>query len=332
MSHDPRDTPNPFAPPRAGQQGNTEKTGSERLDELLPEDEDYTLNFPDDDYADDTYDPDDLLDDEEEREFNADWRDPAPLEYPDAEQAVDTPEPGPAQDWIDEDDTDATLSTQAKREHRETDPEESWQADPSADPGDSLAAGWPLGLIAVGAVALVLLIVGGYGVLSERSAMEGELRELRSQLAVAASPQDLAAERTRQRELVEGRDELAAEITALRLENQRLADTVRGLEQQLEAQQAATARATEAPPAATAPATGSGPWFVNFGSYSQREMAESWAARINPASGEVTVSSIAGGSLFRVRVVGLEDQASAQQVASDLQEAYDLSRLWVGQE
>ncbi len=226
--------------------------------------------------------------------------------------------------------------------------------------------GWPLGLIAVAVVAMVLLAAGGYGVIQQRSAMQNEIRQLQAELATAANPEELSAGREALRELEQRNQQQLASLDAAKAENRRLQDRVAGLERQLRAaaggsggttgstqaseatppvQAAARPAAPEsaAPkPAAPKPATagstlaaaagGTGDWFVNFGSYRQKEIAESWAKKLKPAAGKVVVSpgSKDGGTFYRVRVVALADRAEAEQVSRQLQQDYGLPRLWVG--
>ena len=77
-----------------------------------------------------------------------------------------------------------------------------------------------------------------------------------------------------------------------------------------------------------------GPWFVNFGSYAMRDMAQSWANRLRPAAGDVAIIPISsnGRTLYRLRVIGLADRATAQQVARKLEADLQVSKLWVGEE
>lgn len=201
---------------------------------------------------------------------------------------------------------------------------------------------WPLGLIAVAVLALLLLAAGGYGVMKQRAAMEEEIRELQSQLALAANPEDISATRASLGSLQEDNRELRTALSELRDENRQLSDTLAGLEQQLVSQRDAAARAATSPrPEAQAapaePATeaaGSGDWFVNFGSYSNRSVAEQWSARLEPGSGQVTVTDTErdGSTFYRVRVIDLASDSEAQAVARQLEQDYGLSKLWVGRE
>ncbi|HBM82851.1 MAG TPA: cell division protein, partial [Halieaceae bacterium] len=80
-----------------------------------------------------------------------------------------------------------------------------------------------------------------------------------------------------------------------------------------------------------------GAWFVNFGSYVQRAIAERWAQRLerdggNAVAGRVVIqpATVSGQDLFRVRVTGLESQQQARGIAATLEARYGLARLWVG--
>ncbi|HEY6131583.1 MAG TPA: SPOR domain-containing protein, partial [Halioglobus sp.] len=92
---------------------------------------------------------------------------------------------------------------------------------------------------------------------------------------------------------------------------------------------------TTAPKSATTrSATSSGPWFVNFGSYATRAMADTWATRLHPNRGEVIVAANTrdGKTLYRVRVVGLDSRNSAMDVARTLESELRVSALWVGKD
>jgi cell division septation protein DedD len=239
------------------------------------------------------------------------------------------------------------------------DPDLDWQEeDAYADEAVEDTGMWPLSLIAVAVVAVLLLAAGGYGVLQQRAAMQEEIRQLQADLATAVTPAEAAASREASRDLEQRNDELQARLEALTIENRRLEGAVSGLEARLEertaeaqkpAAPAATAPAPEAPAPAAKPAparpaapekapvtaTGAavdGGWFVNFGSYSQRAMAESWADRLQPQAGKVVVTTGSkGGELFyRVRVIDLASREQAERTARKLEGDYGLSRLWVG--
>jgi cell division septation protein DedD len=206
----------------------------------------------------------------------------------------------------------------------------------------------PLGLIAVAVLAVLLLAGGGYGVMQQRAATQAQIQQLQAELAAAVSPREVAAGRDAVRELERRSAELQASVDRLTVENLGLRDTVADLQAELEARQnsappstatsgdsgggAGTAR--KAVPAAPAPATStaSSGWFVNFGSYSQRQTAQSWVTRLQPAAGSVTVTSAnkAGETFYRVRVVGLSSREQAEGVARRLEREYSLPKLWVG--
>lgn len=231
----------------------------------------------------------------------------------------------------------------------EEQPDEEWDDDEEypdqlEEPEQETAHNWPLGLVIVGIVALVLLAAGGYGVIQQRSATQEEIRQLQATLATAASPADVAASREALREVEQRNENLMATVDRLSLENRRLADTVAGLEKQLATlSQAVPPKAAAAKPAAApkpaakakpepASAAAGGDWFVNFSSYSQRSVAESWAKKLKPTDGKAVVATSTrdGKTFYRVRIIGLNDRAAARKVAGELESAYNLPPLWVG--
>jgi hypothetical protein len=213
---------------------------------------------------------------------------------------------------------------------------------------------WPMLMLGVAALAVVLLAVGGYGVLSERAAQQKEIRSLQAQLATAVSPEEARASRDAAETARAEAAELGAERDALREEVTALEATVRELETQVASledaaseaaeAQAKTASATRESSATglgaaagagrSAAATAQGDWFVNFSSYAQEAAARRWAERLAVDSGRVVVQDARsnGRTLYRVRVVGLPDRDAAERVARRLEDAHDLPRLWVGRE
>ena len=256
------------------------------------------------------------------------------------------------QDWTEEDDDPEEADWDTEDEEIDLDPDDEPEDEPQSNES------WPIGLIAVAVVALLLLAGGGYGVMQQRAEMREEVRDLRAQLATAARPEQITDSRDAQRELTELNARLQEQLDSLTLENRQLADTVAGLENQLDAQRQAaikleearaaarkkTATGSSAPapavapkakpaPAAVAPtASGTGNWFVNFGSYSQQAVATDWAARLELSYGKVIVApaSANGKTVYRVRVVDLPSKADAERISMRLQQEYKLPTLWVG--
>ena len=171
------------------------------------------------------------------------------------------------------------------------------------------------------------------------------------------SPEEIATSRTEIVELENRNNDLQARLDTLALENRRLTRTVEDLESQLqaprdtEAKDVETKPVTPAPPPAepvrpaaadtpakAPPATSSAAatpgWFVNFGSYAQRDTAESWAARLKTPAGKVAVvtGSKEGKTFYRVRVVSLDSRDQAEGIARQLEQEHQLSRLWVGKQ
>ena len=227
---------------------------------------------------------------------------------------------------------------------------------------------WPLGLIAVAAVALMLLAAGGYGVIQERAETVEELRQLRETLTTVTSLDDAGVSQKALQTLKQSYDGLTINAEALMRENRRLTNAVAELEIQLEASQALlpasnkvivtsvsakTKRpasnsadpvapkpstpvfATPQPAAVTASMTASsGAWFVNVSSYSTRAAAEKWVDKVRPDAGNVIVSASTreGKTYYRVRVIGLANKSAAAQVARELETELTLDKLWVGHE
>jgi cell division septation protein DedD len=222
---------------------------------------------------------------------------------------------------------------------------------PFDDPAATTAsnpARWPMALAGLAVVAISLMAIGGYGVIDERAGLRLELEQLQGAMANAIGPEEAANLRQQAGRLAARNLELTAQMNTLQLENQGLADTITGLESQLETQLAAPAPAPAPVPEPAKPspaeqkaqslsavAAGSrGNWFVNFSSYGQRSVAESWAARIQPLQGTVAITTAKSGdkTMYRVRVVGLEDKAQAEKVARKLEQDYKLPATWIGKQ
>ncbi|MEM9254429.1 MAG: SPOR domain-containing protein [Pseudomonadota bacterium] len=259
--------------------------------------------------------------------------------------AEDSPSQERSIDW-EEEDSPVHATDRRDQDLDELDGEEddTWYEDEPFYEESHTNQGLPLGLIAVAVVALLLLGAGGYGVIQQRAETQAEIRELRAALATAASADDVSASQEALQLAQERNASLTSNLDELSAENRRLADMVTGLEAQLVAEQKATqaARADAAQAKAesakvAAPAQGSvssNAWFVNFGSYGQRDMANSWAARLKPEAGEVVVTtgSKDGSTFYRVRVVNLPNRNSAEQVAGQLQNDFGVPKLWVGKQ
>jgi cell division protein FtsN len=200
---------NPFDRNKRQQPGFSAFEGDESLPYEEPDrDTDYTSGFREDSLEDDEFD--DYLPEEDDREGD----DPPVL----GESAGFEPE---------------HTSTLQQPQMTATEPNDTWleqEEYPEEVPGS--AQPWPLGLIAVGALALMLLIAGGYGVMLQRSETQEEILQLQAALATAASPEAVNASRAAVRELKRENARLASQTDAYRTENRRLIDTVAGLEAQ----------------------------------------------------------------------------------------------------
>ncbi len=274
-------------------------------------------------------------DDEFEDEFDDDLELPPEDDLFPAAADADTPaslalddDEDEDEDWEDSDDEDDRFAEEP-REYREI--------------------SIPFGMIAVAVVALLLLGIGGYGVIKQRAENREEIRQLQARLATAAAPAEVTASRDAARAAQEKNRDLEAQVERLTHENENLQAIVNGLETQLAAQQEAlqknpppaptktvVSKPAASKPQAAAPATAGDisatGWFVNFSSYTRRDSAEAWVSKLHPEKGRVIVATgeSGGKSVYRVRVVDLPDKATAEAVARQLEQQYQLSRLWVG--
>jgi cell division septation protein DedD len=265
----------------------------------------------------------------------------------DAARAAEDREPAFAPELFEDEEEDDRADDDAREDWDEEEDYPDATDEHETESGER-AHSWPLGLILVGLVALVLLAAGGYGVIQQRSADQEQIRELQAALSTAANPKEVAETRETLRQMQEQAEKNMATIEVLTLYNERLTDTVAGLEKQLAAQQTLAPGASGSTPAVAEPVarkiapeptsaettTVAGGWFVNFSSYSQRVAADKWVKKLSPLAGKAVVipTDKDGTTLYRVRVVGLADRAEAEKVAGQLQSAHNLTGLWVGKE
>ena len=334
-----------------GQNGSTQKREPpprrEPVFSGFDDDDEYEEPERDSDYAS-TYVDDSLeLEDDLEQEFDSadDYQEEDEVELPDYSDSEES-DPWPVAAAEDNrqvtDEARSEAPYQNEDDDAVEDTEEDWEEEYVVE-----RTPLPLGLIAAAILAIVLLAAGGYGVMQQRSATQDEIRGLRAQLATAAKPAEISTSRNDLRDAKKRNIEMAVAMESLKLENRRLSDTVAGLETQLDAQQKALAKPKPAPapkaspvkvaPVASKPAattSSGGNWFVNFGSYGQREAAQSWATKLKPGNGNavVTTGSKDGKTFYRVRVIDLPNRDSAEKIARQLEIQYGLSKLWIGKQ
>jgi cell division septation protein DedD len=224
----------------------------------------------------------------------------------------------------------------------------------------------PLWLLGAAAVSVLLLGLGGYGVVAERSELRRQVDALQAAAGESMSPAEAAGLRAAAERLTAENDELRSRLGTAEAERADLAERFATLEAELEARSsglAATMTAVEparpdraepqrpepaakpapktAAKAAARPAVAAAPapapveeagWFVNFSSSSSLDRAEAWAARLEPEAGTVTINPVDndGRTLYRLRVVGLANRSEAVSVARDLERAHGLDSLWIG--
>jgi cell division septation protein DedD len=211
-------------------------------------------------------------------------------------------------------------------------------------------------LLGAGALALVLVLAGGYGVMQQRNDLQSEIRELRARLATTPNTDSIAAAREEQAQLRAQNTELATAYQALQEETARLQGALEALKAAPPAarastpapaptsRQASAAPSSPAPAASRSPATTptatpattaavGGDWFVNFAAYGNEATARSWANRLKVSGGKVEVQPIQsnGQRLYRVRVSNIASRAEATRIARTLEQEHKV-KPWVGQD
>ena len=228
----------------------------------------------------------------------------------------------------------------------------------------------PLWPTIAGALAVLLLIMAGWGAFSERSALQTRIAQLEQETSAPQLPAgSLSAEEA---------SALQAERASLRMQLDALRSQYSGVQAELESlrsQEDASATPTipavpasavsvaesskpeatmnevakepsqpmdSAPAAATTPrgpapskpAVSGGNWFVNVAAYSKSSTAEMMAEELRNEGFQVFTATVESGgrTLHRVRAVGFTSQSEAKTVASELERQYNTGPLWVGQD
>ncbi|PLW83943.1 hypothetical protein CWI75_00875 [Kineobactrum sediminis] len=212
--------------------------------------------------------------------------------------------------------------------------------------------GWrAVGLAFITATVVGLVAFNAYTLVSENASLKTEIQRLQIQLDTATSPAapsaEAVADEELRRSLMQRNESLENELANLeqgyvRLETE-LTDTLAAykannaaLEEELLAsrqQQAATVDPTP-PTEAAGPINDTGAWFVNFGSYGQRALAQRWSEQLNVSTGTVILQEAVadGEAVYRVRVVGLATKSRADELARTLASKHQLPALWVGRD
>lgn len=189
--------------------------------------------------------------------------------------------------------------------------------------------------VAMGA-ALVLLVVGGWGAISERSKLTNTVAQLENALATKSRQGDMTA--AEEQILQSDNQSLRLQLESLREQYGAVAREIELLQRSVSAQiEQPTPEESTAEETSTAPAPSSsdnGSWFVNVAAYSRRAMAEQWASKISDDVSTAVVSAVEvnGKALYRLRVVGIASRQDAKLVARELEKTYSIGPLWVGTE
>ena len=225
----------------------------------------------------------------------------------------------------------------------------------------------PLWPTIAGVAAVALLLIGGWGAISERSSLQNRIVELEDQQATPAPSDNLDAG---DEAVLEAENQaLVLQLTTLKGDYSAANDTIQSLQVELENAEKMAVQATRLAEAgkseplpdqqiaqipqstpdtspstaevsatdkATAPGTsggsGQGLWFANVAAYSRRGTAENWAQKLQGEGYNAIVQSveIEGRTLYRVRAVGFDTKSEAKSAAAELEATYNLGALWVG--
>ncbi len=202
--------------------------------------------------------------------------------------------------------------------------------------------------VAFAVVLIALIAFGGYTAVKRQNSLQAEIRDLQSRLATQGDAADMSAAETRIEELLAENREMRAELIAERQGREDAERQQSALESELEALRAAAApapAATQEATPASAAATAAAPrtpsaaetasesgWFVNFGSFSDRAVAQRWADEITVDGGTLRMQRVQsnGRTLYRVRVTAITSESEARRIARELEQRFSQQNLWVG--
>jgi len=228
---------------------------------------------------------------------------------------------------------------------------------------------WPALLLAA---ALILLLLGGWGALSERSALKARINALEQSDSRANAAGDLDAKA--EQALKDDNQSLRLQLATMREQYAAMSSEIRDLQETLaaaennpaqrteraaemadsEASEAASEK-TEAEilePALTltsedvvpssiqavetaapvTPAGTEGLWFVNLGSYIDRDDAVKAIQKLKPMDEGLVIMAgeVKGRTYFRVRAINFPTRSDAQAAAKQYETTFKMKPLWVG--
>ncbi|MDG1065362.1 MAG: SPOR domain-containing protein [Luminiphilus sp.] len=225
----------------------------------------------------------------------------------------------------------------------------------------------PLWPTVAGIAAVVLLIIGGWGAISERSSLQNRIVELEER---QATPQSLGSLDAGGEAVLEAENQaLELQLTTLQGDYSAANDTIESLQVELDNAEKLAAQASRlaaepksralpeqqiAARSATTPSmpqsdltsasvdkantprvsgsSSQGLWFANVAAYSRRGTAENWAQKLQVDGYNAITQSVEidGRTLYRVRAVGFETKIAAKSAAAELEATYNLGALWIG--
>ncbi|EAW41702.1 hypothetical protein MGP2080_03375 [marine gamma proteobacterium HTCC2080] len=233
--------------------------------------------------------------------------------------------------------------------------------------GTTTSGKLPLWPTVAGIAAVVLLIIGGWGAISERSTLQNRIVELEEE---QASPQSLGSLDAGGEAVLEAENQaLELQLATLQGDYSAANNTIESLQVELENAEklaaqssrlvkerksealpepqiaarpeirstaaqpnANTASVNKADTARASDSSSQGLWFANVAAYSRRDTAENWAQKLQLEGYNAITQSVEidGRTLYRVRAVGFETKMGAKSAAAELETTYNLGALWIG--
>lgn len=231
--------------------------------------------------------------------------------------------------------------------------------------GTTTSGKLPLWPTIAGVSAVVLLLIGGWGAISERSSLQNRIVELES------APQSLGSLDAGDEAVLTAENQaLTLQLTTLKGDYSAANETIQSLQIELDNAEKLAAQAsrlaevrearepvseqpiaavtkpepaaavtssdtsaTDTPlPTQTSRSSSEGLWFANVAAYSRRATAEDWARKLQQEGYNAITQSveIKGRTLYRVRAVGFETKQDAKIAAAELEGTYNLGTLWIG--
>tara|TARA_B110000503_G_scaffold134307_1_gene213095 strand:- start:713 stop:1882 length:1170 start_codon:yes stop_codon:yes gene_type:complete len=218
-------------------------------------------------------------------------------------------------------------------------------ADHSATPVRNFPV-WPALLLGA---ALVLLVIGSWGAMTEQSALNARIVELNQMNKRAKADGNLNAKakaaleennEAMRLQLVTLREQYAALTSQINSMQEPQADNIAVVSEpttELSGDPGASAASSlsiagNAAVATVIPTASGGPWFVNIGSYDDRDVAAESVQQFESMDYLLVIQAaeVNGRMYYRIRATDFATQDDAQAAAKQFETTFNMQPLWVG--